>query len=333
MRVDRVALWSAVSFALLTPVLMTGLVLTFARWAEGVSGRLLRVESFTPFGIPLYATVLVACLVGLVLARRHEGPRSVWAVLSVVAVVGLAIHLAWFSTRILGPNPPPAEGAEPLVVMSANLYAGNADGAELMRVVAGEGVDVLVAIEVTPRSLEEMAAHGLGELLPYRIGGVFNDNADGTMVFSRLPLGEATAVDTGHQSWQVGVGDDVSLMAVHPYSPTVPSQWEADHATIAQAADAGRPDLIVGDFNATLDHQPMQALAANGWRSVAERTNQGWQPTWPNSGIIRFLGRPVPAMVQIDHVLVGPRFAAISIHTVDLPGTDHRAVIATVARR
>ena len=41
----------------------------------------------------------------------------------------------------------------------------------------------------------------------------------------------------------------------------------------------------------------------------------------------------MPSLVQIDHVLVGPRMAAIDVHTVDLPGSDHRAVVATVARR
>ena len=43
------------------------------------------------------------------------------------------------------------------------------------------------------------------------------------------------------------------------------------------------------------------------------------------------LGIPVPNVVEIDHVVLGPTFAAISTHTRDIPETDHRALVAEVA--
>ena len=45
------------------------------------------------------------------------------------------------------------------------------------------------------------------------------------------------------------------------------------------------------------------------------------------------LGLALPPLAQIDHVLVGPSMAAVGMHTVDLPGSDHRGVVAEVARR
>jgi hypothetical protein len=45
------------------------------------------------------------------------------------------------------------------------------------------------------------------------------------------------------------------------------------------------------------------------------------------------LGFSIPNVVLIDHVLVGPTFAAISTHTLDIPETDHRAVVAEVAAK
>jgi hypothetical protein len=42
-------------------------------------------------------------------------------------------------------------------------------------------------------------------------------------------------------------------------------------------------------------------------------------------------GVELPRVVQIDHVLVGPRLAAIESRTLAIPGTDHRALVAEVA--
>lgn len=322
----RAMLWWAWVLSLLLPAGF----LTLNRLVEPSVGRLVRAESFTPYAIPLYLLALVAAAV--VLARQRTMMRPAVAAVALVAVAGLALHATWFSNRVVGANPPPAADAQSLIVLTANLYAGRADPIEVVRTAAEEEVDVLVVEEVTMMALQQMEQAGVGDLFPSRIGSATALDADGTMVFSRTPLGDPVPIPTGHQSWQVSV-DGLTLFAVHPYSPTVPERWRTDHAAIAAAAAAARPDLIVGDFNATLDHPPMRALASGGWRSVAELANEGWQPTWPDNRVVRVLGLPLPLLVQIDHVLVGPRLAAITSHTVDVPGSDHRAVVAEVARK
>lgn len=336
MRARVVLLWCA----LLAPGLPAAF-LTAVRASDPADGRLVRLEAFTPLAIPLYAALLLLALVALLVRRR--GPRVVrglLAVVAVAAVAGLVVHGAWFSARVTGDNPPPAAGSEPLTVMTANLYGGRADGIELVRVASDEHVDVLVVEEITTTELAAMESAGLAAVFPHRIGepgGEFS--GDGTMVFSRTPLTGARALDTDHESWLVSVADPaagaqpLTLMAVHPWSLVEPDLWRADHAAIRAAVAQSRPDLVVGDFNATLDQAPMRALAATGYRSVAELANEGWQPTWPANGVVSELGVPVPPTVQIDHVLVGRALAGLSTRTVDLPGTDHLAVIAEVARK
>jgi endonuclease/exonuclease/phosphatase (EEP) superfamily protein YafD len=152
------------------------------------------------------------------------------------------------------------------------------------------------------------------------------------MVFARLPLGEPTRVPTTHGSWAMTVGD-LGLLAVHPSPPTDVDAWRRDHATIRAAIASSSPDLVVGDFNATPDHPPMRALADAGYRAVSELANEGWQPTWPANGGFRVLGVPLPRSAQIDHVLVGERLAAIRSSTFPLAGTDHRPLVAEVARK
>ena len=63
------------------------------------------------------------------------------------------------------------------------------------------------------------------------------------------------------------------------------------------AATAGRSELLVGDFNATLDHAEMRRLLDHGWADAADRTGDGLIGTWPADA------SPFPA-VTLDHVLV-----------------------------
>ncbi len=92
------------------------------------------------------------------------------------------------------------------------------------------------------------------------------------------------------------------------------------------------PTLVVGDFNATLDQAPLRDLEDEGYRSVTELLNQGWQRTWPANGRYRpFNLFPVPRLVQIDQVMLGAGLAAIGSHTVHIDGTDHLGLVATFA--
>lgn len=329
MRVRRTISWVAV-----LAVLLPAALLTLSRVVQPDDSPLVRAVSFAPLAIPLYAVLLVVALTALARRRRRRGrrrrARARFVVLALAALAGLAAHALWFSPLLVGANPPAATGAEPLTVMTANLHAGRADGIDLVGIASEEGVDVLVVEEVTTRGVADMERAGVAGLFPHRIGNAADGSGvNGLMVFSRLPLAEAVPVPTRLDGWQVVAGD-LSLIAVHVIGPTDAAQWRADHEAVRETARAADADLVVGDFNATHDNLPMRLLAADGWRSAAEVANEGWQPTWPVTG---WLGLPVPALVQIDHVLVGRSLAALSTRTVEIPGSDHRAVVAEVARK
>jgi endonuclease/exonuclease/phosphatase (EEP) superfamily protein YafD len=309
---------------LLVLVLVPGIVLTLVRLVDPWGGLWVRLESFTPFGIAAYGVALVVVLIRFAFARR-------WAtgIAAAAVAVGLVLHLAWFAPMVSGANPPPSEGAEPLRVMVANLYVGAADGVAVVQTASREDVDVLVVLEVTPGLLATMERAGLDDLFRHRAGKP-GRTTDGTMVFASQKLGTATRLHTRWGSWRVPMGD-YTLFAVHPHAPTDIATWRRDHHVIRAAATDEQPDLVVGDFNATPDHPPMRALAEAGFRSATELANEGWQPTWPASAGASVFGVSVPNVVHIDDVLVGPTFAAVETHTVDIPGSDHRALVAEVA--
>lgn len=323
MRARALIFWAIVALLLVPAV-----ALTFARVVEPDTGFWIQLGAFTPFGLLLYAAAAVLLAVRLLVRRQV---RSWVTVVAVVALLGLVAHAWWFAPQLTGANPPPAAGAEPLVVMSANIASGEADGIELVRLASDEDVDLLAVQEIAAADLADMVRAGLDELLPYRVGAP-GTNGDGTMVFSRAELTGAELIATVHDGWVVEMGD-LTVMAVHPWAPTEPEMWAADLEVVEQAVADHDPDLVVGDFNATLDHAPMRDLADAGYRDAGELANQGWQPTWPASRTVDVLGVALPALVQIDHVLVGPGLAALGMRTVALPDSDHRAVVAEVARK
>ena len=307
-------------------LLVPALALTFARVAEPQRTFWLMAEAFTPLGIVLYGAAALLLGVRLLLARRW------WTwVAAGVALAGLVAHCWWFAPQVTGSNPPPAADAQHLVVMTANIAQEDGDAIELVRLASEEHADLLVVEEITAADLADMDRSGIADLLPYRVGTPESGGA-GTMIFSRTELGPAERTATSADGWIVARGD-LTVIGTHPQAPTVPDMWRHDHAALLAAVREHEPDLVVGDFNATEDHAPMRALADAGYRDVGELANDGWQPTWPANDHYLRLSWLAHPMAQIDHVLVGPRLAAIGMHTVPIPGSDHRAVVAEVAAK
>ncbi len=305
-------------------LLAGAVVLSVLRVLQPDAAIAVRLVALTPLALVAYAAV---ALLVLVPALRRRGAALV---VLVVALAGIALHAWWLAPLWTGPQPPPAAGAEPFVVMSANVEGiGAADALAVVETASERGVDVLGLLEVTPEALASMDEGGLSALFPYRVGGE-DDGIGGTVLLSRTPLGPATRVDTSDGSLvaDLTIADrTVRTLVAHPVQPLSDvDQWRRDHAAVLAAA--GDVDLLIGDLNATLDHEPLQALADAGLHDATERANAGWQPTWPTDGGSDGLPFPV---VQIDHVLVGRRIAALDTDTVRLEGTDHAAILAEVA--
>lgn len=122
-----------------------------------------------------------------------------------------------------------------------------------------------------------------------------------------------------------------SLLAVHT-APPVPSympQWRNDLATIDRLAhDENRPDLIAGDFNATLLHGSLASYAGASSQLGADAAiaAQQVEGTWPVDGL---LGMRAP----IDHIMVmqGPPANSEDITYQQVGDSDHLAVSATTS--
>ncbi|MCL8026502.1 endonuclease/exonuclease/phosphatase family protein [Nocardioides bruguierae] len=329
-RVGRVVLWT-VLLALLVPALL----LTWLRLSDAEGDLAVRAVAFTPFAFVAYLFVLVLAA-GAWWARRRAVHRLLVAL---VAAVGVLVHGSWLLPLVVGPPDRAADAERHLVVLSANALMGQADPDALMSVADEEAADLVVLPEATVGLVAGLDAAGAAGEYPYRVGTAAEEGSTaGTVVLSRFPLGEPTRVGTIMESWAVDVdvpdepggaggdaGDSVRLLAVHPAAPADPDSFRADAAVLRAAVREEAPDLVVGDFNATLDHVQLRRLLSAGLRDAAEEAGSGWQPTWPANGL--FAGLPFP-LVSIDHVLVGPGLTASSTRTHLLAGTDHLALVA-----
>ncbi|MEP6797802.1 MAG: endonuclease/exonuclease/phosphatase family protein [Lapillicoccus sp.] len=304
-------------------VVVGGLTLAVAtRWVDLVTPETTAVQALVPvWGLAL---VLVVAFAG---ALRHRGVAlaGVLPALVVLVVFGASLRSQTVATS---PADPTA-----VTVMSSNLEYGQADAGQVVAAVKDHGVAVLVLAEVTPEALTRLDARGLTTLLPYA-AGTAEEGASGTVIRSRYPL---TAIGSDEQPHgpQLGFrsplarverpGAPFLVKGVHTLPPTAWPQWWVDDLASLAALQDGEPTsvplVLAGDFNASADH-PAYRRMADGLTDVNRAAGGGWIRTWPH-------GWPVPAFVQLDHVLVRG-FDTVAAGTVVLDGTDHAAVWGTV---
>lgn len=297
---------------------LPALAITLSRALASTDLRAVRLAAFAPFGVVLYALCLVAVLV-LVWLAAGRGRIRLAVVAGVVALL-LAVHVAWQAPLHAGSRVTSA--GEPLTVMTTNLFEGRGDADEVVAAVRAHKVNVLAVQEITGEAFGKLST-ALRDQLPYRIGEAA-PGTTGTMLFADQPITQARRLDTSMGSWVADVGE-LRVVVAHPAPPTLAS-WPAEQEVVIEEAAAEEPDLVLGDLNASLDHHTTRRLLDEAdVQDAARASNAGWQPTWPTEG---FAGVPLPPAVAIDHVLIGDALVALATETVEIPGSDHLALVA-----
>lgn len=271
-------------------------------------------------------------------ARRPvlSSPAGAVAALSAGVAAGNAAALArqgWAGHAL--PRRAAASGEADVVVLLLNTLMGAADAPAIVERAVAEDATVLALPEcpavLAAAVVEGLAGHGrrvqsfgtrenlwpTGEtwlLVDERLGRYRQVDAP------EMQLGAAVAEPDGH--------DGPTLAAVHPPAPMTLVGLRAWRTYVPTAVEVARsrPDAIVaGDFNTTLDHEPMADLAP--YVDAATMVGRGAEGTWPAR---------IPALLAtpIDHVLVRPdRWTVLGTRTYRVGDSDHRAVVARLTRR
>ncbi|MES4907026.1 MULTISPECIES: endonuclease/exonuclease/phosphatase family protein [unclassified Streptomyces] len=270
--------------------------------------------------------LLVPALLGLVLAAVARWPLGCAWALAAAAVTG------WF-TQPYDPGPaaggpaPRGPAVAQLRVLTANLEFGGATRG-LVEAVRREEPDLVSVQECDTRCGAALDSAALRKAYPYRkVITVPGDAAHGSAILSAYPLTPEAGVP-GKLAMPGAVvrvaGRRVHVQVAHPMPP-MPGQldvWRTELGRLRAyaAGRGGEPTLIAGDFNATQDHAAFRALLDTGMRDSARAVGMSRTPSWP--------AVTTPALgAQIDHVLVSEALRPRAARFLDLPHTDHRALL------
>jgi endonuclease/exonuclease/phosphatase (EEP) superfamily protein YafD len=253
-------------------------------------------------------------------------------VLGVVAVTlsllqaGWAVQtVSWGHVRAVPP------GSVPIRIVTSNVLFDNPGISELSTDLAATGADAVVLQEITPEHFSALVHSALGKVYPHHLADPLA-GFHGTAIFSKLPL-TGRAIDVaGYPMLRadlVTASGTVRLIDVHTVAPLTGEMAVRWRDQLAKLADmhpaAGEYLVLAGDFNATMDHAPMQRLEESGFRDAFHDAGSGWGLTWPQwSG-------PVPPVMRLDHVFVSADIVVTAAGPEANQGSDHRRLRVDLA--
>lgn len=270
-------------------------------------------------------TVLAALILSVIC-------RQLWlAVLtSVVAAIALVGQLAFY---YFGTSPEERASVN-LRVLSANLRYGEAEPQFLLNL-ARNRADLLAVQELTPETVRALSDSRIGVEFPYSVlypgPGATGIGLWSRYPIERVPLNRVKEVGLIVARVRVpGVRNDPLFASVHVAAP-VPDridEWRNGLREMAVAFDElddtgpGGAVIAAGDYNSTPDMRNFRDLLTNGYQDAVNETGSGWAPTYPSD-------KPYPPVITIDHALVRGA-SARSVDTIDVPGSDHRAILVNI---
>lgn len=276
--------------------------------------------------------IALLAMVGLVIAvlLRHA-VLAVFTVPIVAACIG--VQACWYfcgDQQHVGPH-------LNLRVLSSNLRNGEADAAFFVHL-AEESADVITVAELTPEAVRRFVHAGISRTFPHAVLKP-EAGAVGIGIWSRFPLiqvpvTQRRSVATPAARLQIpGVRFDPLLSSVHVDSPVggdvnnVAAWREAmtsEKKHLDRFAELAGPAAVIvgGDFNCTPDVRQFRDLLTDGYQDAVNQLGAGFAPTFP-------AGAWYPPMIAIDHVITR-NSAASSIRTVEISGSDHRGLLATI---
>jgi endonuclease/exonuclease/phosphatase (EEP) superfamily protein YafD len=299
--------------------------------------------------------LVLTALLGVAMLFRWNW-RIAAGLVILLAVTGAALTVP---RDLSDPQPPPA-GSRAMTIMVANVLGGGADPRQVAQLIREyrpdlvslpeAQVDVRREIEAQLQGLEYrgytqqansavesatsvLVSSSLGDVTftaETRDTGKVSSEQPGTTKLPPPPDPrtsgqlQQTSTEFGHVIVTGGNLGKLRLIAYHGYPPLPVASWKQDLEVVKGWCEEDRPTIVAGDFNATTDHADFRSALGSHCKSVAPSVGAGLEGTWPSD-------RPGLFRTQIDHVVVSDGIKTSKFRTYDLPGSDHRAVVTSVA--
>lgn len=286
---------------------------------------------------------LSAVIAIVALAVRQIGGRAVLAIIGVVCVV---VQVGWHWGYI-EPRQTISENASQAVaqtetdglpdtsdkyarIMTLNTKQGAADAGKIVETVKAEHVEVLALQEVSWSLLDRLANAGIANYLPYSVTAqqTWHDNGGVNVLYSAAPMEDVKQNLIPVESSSVPAatidfaGRKVRFGSVHPFSPRPSNQglWNKSLDSLAQLQHYDSLYVLMGDFNSTWDHASFRYLLGSRFLDSGEQAGEGLHMTYP----------AMLPVAEIDHIVHDKGVVVGDLETKHIPGSDHRALLATL---
>ena len=300
------------------------------------------IVAFVPWMAVLSAAIL---LISLISRRR---------VLAVISVLCLVMQLVWHA-GFLSPRVSLSSAARMAVtsvtasvddryarLMTLNTRNGQADAAQIVQTVREQHVEVLALQELNSSMISRLNEAGIRELLPYSVvaSTSSSDNGGVNGLWSAAPMSERTGDLIPIEASSIPAasidfdGTVIRFGSVHPFSPRPSNQglWDRGLGSISQLGEDDHTFVLMGDFNATWDHASFRYLLGGRFVDAGENAGEWFHMTYPaNKRLFGWI--PVPAAVEIDHIVHDRSVVVGDLDAVTVSGSDHKALLGTLEVR
>ena len=300
------------------------------------------IVAFVPWMAVLSAAIL---LISLISRRR---------LLSVISVLCLVMQLVWH-VGFLYPRVSLSSAARTAVtavtasvddryarLMTLNTRNGQADAAQIVQTVREQHVEVLALQELNSSMISRLNEAGIRELLPYSVvaNTSSSDNGGVNGLWSAAPMSERTGDLIPIEASSIPAasidfdGTVIRFGSVHPFSPRPSNQglWDRGLGSISQLREDDHTFVLMGDFNATWDHASFRYLLGGRFVDAGENAGEWFHMTYPaNKRLFGWI--PVPAAVEIDHIVHDRGVVVGDLDAVTIAGSDHKALLGTLEVR
>lgn len=300
------------------------------------------IVAFVPWMAVLSAAIL---LISLISRRR---------LLSVISALCLVMQLVWH-VGFLYPRVSLSSAARTAVtaatvsvddryarLMTLNTRNGQADAAQIVQTVREQHVEVLALQELNSSMISRLNEAGIRELLPYSVvaSTSSSDNGGVNGLWSAAPMSERTGDLIPIEASSIPAasidfdGTVIRFGSVHPFSPRPSNQglWDRGLGSISQLREDDHTFVLMGDFNATWDHASFRYLLGGRFVDAGENAGEWFHMTYPaNKRLFGWI--PVPAAVEIDHIVHDRSVVVGDLDAVTVSGSDHKALLGTLEVR
>lgn len=272
----------------------------------------------------VYLFVLATSIVVCALTKYYK---------TTIALLLVLLPVAFDPLRMFLPS-----GAAPSVsslkVLNYNTeFQHNDDFRSFCELVSKEQPDVIALVEVNKKWMDALSP--AAELREYK-HQVISLTGPGMALFSKVPIQthDIRFFGKSHHpriSATLTINEGcVDVLIAHPTTPKTEAGFAERNQELELMAKEvkalGPAKILIGDLNCGSWSSYFSNLLSDGLLADSQQSF-GIQPSWPAR-----IGRvwnfvPVPPLIPIDHVLVGPSISVRNRHLGPSIGSDHKPVL------